>query len=70
MKDLEEDDDDNEEMDMNEVVVEDKENIMPTMKENVEKENMNVPMKSKVGNCRQKNTSLLEIDISTFQKPE
>ncbi|XWS74680.1 hypothetical protein CRYUN_Cryun01aG0018800 [Craigia yunnanensis] len=75
MKDLEADDDD-EEMDLNDEV-EDKENIKPTMKENidvvVEKENvnmnMNVPMKLETGKCRQ-NAPLSEIDVPSFRKPD
>ncbi|XWS65379.1 hypothetical protein CRYUN_Cryun05aG0107700 [Craigia yunnanensis] len=71
MKDLEADDDD-EEMDLNEEV-EDKENIRPTMKANidviVEKENVNVPMKLETRNCRQ-NAPLSEIDVSSFRKPD
>lgn len=71
MKDLEGDDDeDDDEMDMDEEV-EDKENVRPKMKANVEKENMNVPLKMETGNCRQKkNAPLSELDVSTFRKPD
>ncbi|XWS08146.1 hypothetical protein CRYUN_Cryun41cG0055200 [Craigia yunnanensis] len=72
MKDLEADDDDDEEMDLNNEV-EDKENIRPTLKANidvvVEKENVNVPMKLEAWQCRQ-NAPLSEVDVSSFRKPD
>ncbi|XP_022744041.1 uncharacterized protein At3g28850-like [Durio zibethinus] len=71
MQDLEADSDE-EEMDLNEEV-EDKENISPAMKANIdavfEKENVNVPMKFETRNCRQ-NAPLSEIDVSSFRKPD
>ncbi|KAK8541960.1 hypothetical protein V6N13_137465 [Hibiscus sabdariffa] len=61
MKDLETDeDDDDEEMGLIDEV-EDKENITPTMKPNVEKQNVN---------CRQSCAPLSEIDASCFRKPD
>ncbi|XVF82713.1 hypothetical protein PTKIN_Ptkin16aG0071100 [Pterospermum kingtungense] len=76
MKDLESNDDEYEDMDLNDGV-DDKENIRPTMKPNIdvvvdkENANVNVPMKPGTGQCRQnKNTPLSEIDVSCFRKPD
>ncbi|XP_021296847.1 uncharacterized protein LOC110426081 [Herrania umbratica] len=69
MKDLEDDD---EEMDWVDGV-DDKENIRPTMKANidvvVEQENVNYPVKHETANRRQ-STPLSEIDVSSFRKPD